>query len=170
MSFDWKLKVHSERSGNAVPLTQVKAGILEPTVVALILLARKYNALDQQVSSLYLDPSIGNLISVVVVKIILLEEALAEPEFNVTTNADITLQNFCRWQRELNPKQEDDPFHHDVAILVTRKDICARKDTPCNTLGVAHIGGMCNSNRSCSVNEDNGITLAHTITHEMGHK
>lgn len=105
-----------------------------------------------------------------VVKIILLEEALPEQDFNVTTNADVTLQNFCRWQRELNPKNEDNPFHHDVAILVTRKDICARKDTPCNTLGVAHIGGMCNSNRSCSVNEDNGITLAHTITHEMGHK
>jgi hypothetical protein len=29
---------------------------------------------------------------------------------------------------------------------------------------------MCQPDRSCNVNEDNGITLAHTITHEMGHK
>lgn len=37
------------------------------------------------------------------------------------------------------------------------------------TLGVANVGGMCRPDRSCSVNEDNGITLAHTITHELGH-
>lgn len=121
------------------------------------------------VSSLYLDPSIGNLINVVVVKIVLLDDALAEPELNVTVNADLTLRNFCKWQKSLNPSDDTNPYHHDVAILITRKDICARKNTPCNTLGVAHIGGMCNSNRSCSVNEDNGITLAHTISHEMGH-
>ncbi|KOB78007.1 A disintegrin and metalloproteinase with thrombospondin motifs 7, partial [Operophtera brumata] len=28
---------------------------------------------------------------------------------------------------------------------------------------------MCKPDRSCSVNEDNGIMLAHTITHELGH-
>ncbi|XP_017770660.1 PREDICTED: A disintegrin and metalloproteinase with thrombospondin motifs 7, partial [Nicrophorus vespilloides] len=121
------------------------------------------------VSSLYLDPSIGNLIKVVVVKIILIDDPLSEPELNVTVNADSTLRNFCKWQKSLNPQNDTHPHHHDVAILVTRKDICARKDTPCNTLGVAHVGGMCKSERSCSVNEDNGITLAHTIAHEMGH-
>lgn len=62
------------------------------------------------------------------------------------------------------------PHHHDVAILITRRDICARQDAPCGTLGVAHIGGMCKASRSCSVNEDNGITSAHTIAHELGHK
>lgn len=39
-----------------------------------------------------------------------------------------------------------------------------------STLGVAHVAGMCKPDRSCSVNEDNGIMLAHTITHELGHK
>lgn len=39
-----------------------------------------------------------------------------------------------------------------------------------STLGVANVGGMCKPDRSCSVNEDSGITLAHTITHEIGHK
>lgn len=38
------------------------------------------------------------------------------------------------------------------------------------TLGVANVGGMCRPDKSCSVNEDNGITLAHTVTHELGHK
>ncbi|CAK1542142.1 unnamed protein product [Leptosia nina] len=121
------------------------------------------------VSSLYMDPSIGNYIKVVVVKIILVEELQAAPDLEVTTNADSTLNSFCRWQHQLNPNDDKDPHHHDVAILVTRQDICSQHDLPCSTLGVAHVAGMCKPDRSCSVNEDNGIMLAHTITHELGH-
>ncbi|KAG4065960.1 hypothetical protein HA402_006678 [Bradysia odoriphaga] len=119
------------------------------------------------VSSLYKDPAIGNLIKIVVVRIVLLEEDETHPDFNVTHIAESNLQNFCRWQRLENPKNENDPHHHDVAILITRKDICSASG--CTTLGVANVGGMCRPDRSCSVNEDNGITLAHTITHELGH-
>ncbi|VVC95252.1 unnamed protein product [Leptidea sinapis] len=121
------------------------------------------------VSSLYMDPSIGNYIKVVVVKIILVEELQAAPELDVSTNADSTLASFCKWQNLQNPDNDNDPHHHDVAILVTRQDICSQHDTPCSTLGVAHVAGMCKPDRSCSVNEDNGIMLAHTITHELGH-
>ncbi|XP_076387839.1 A disintegrin and metalloproteinase with thrombospondin motifs 7 isoform X2 [Megachile rotundata] len=121
------------------------------------------------VSSLYLDPTIGNFINVVVVRIILVEEDEAEQGLDITVNADRTLYNFCKWQQKLNPADDSHPNHHDVAILVTREDICSRANTPCSTLGVAHVAGMCQPDRSCSVNEDNGITLAHTITHELGH-
>lgn len=38
------------------------------------------------------------------------------------------------------------------------------------TLGLANVGGMCKPKQSCSVNEDNGIMLSHTIAHELGHK
>ncbi|XP_070503091.1 A disintegrin and metalloproteinase with thrombospondin motifs 12 [Chironomus tepperi] len=119
------------------------------------------------VSALYKDPTIGNSIQVVVVKIILLDEEESYQDLNVTHVAQTTLDSFCRWQRSLNPKQDEDPHHHDVAILVTRKDLCAASG--CSTLGVANVAGMCRADRSCSVNEDNGITLAHTITHELGH-
>ncbi|KAJ8714545.1 hypothetical protein PYW07_002770 [Mythimna separata] len=121
------------------------------------------------VSSLYMDPSIGNYIKVVIVKIILVEQIEAAPDLEVSSNADITLTSFCRWQHLLNPEDDDNPHHHDVAILVTRQDICSQHDAPCSTLGVAHVAGMCKPDRSCSVNEDNGIMLAHTITHELGH-
>uniref|UniRef100_A0A182NR21 Peptidase M12B domain-containing protein n=1 Tax=Anopheles dirus TaxID=7168 RepID=A0A182NR21_9DIPT len=119
------------------------------------------------VSSLYKDPTIGNSIQVTVVKIIILEEEESHADFNVTHMASNTLENFCRWQRNLNPKPDEDPHHHDVAILVTRKNICSNYG--CATLGVANVGGMCRPDKSCSVNEDNGITLAHTISHELGH-
>ncbi|XP_014473812.1 PREDICTED: A disintegrin and metalloproteinase with thrombospondin motifs 7-like [Dinoponera quadriceps] len=120
------------------------------------------------VSSLYLDPTIGNFINIVVVKITLIEDKEKEKELNISDSADDTLYHFCKWQQEQNPGDDSHPNHHDVAILVTRRDICSRKSI-CSTLGVAHVAGMCQPDRSCSVNEDNGITLAHTITHELGH-
>lgn len=108
-------------------------------------------AIMNMVSSLYKDPSIGNLVHVVVVKMVLLEDEESAIDLNVTHNAETNLQNFCkyvdknhniqqvrhlltvfcfsmcRWQRQRNPKQENDPHHYDVGILVTRKDICSRQ-------------------------------------------
>ncbi|XP_054289073.1 A disintegrin and metalloproteinase with thrombospondin motifs 7-like [Macrosteles quadrilineatus] len=120
------------------------------------------------VSALYQEPTIGNSVNIVVVRIVLIEDDASEG-LNITIHADHALNSFCSWQQKINPASESDPQHHDVAILVTRKDICARQNTPCSTLGVAHVGGMCEPDRSCNINEDNGITLAHTIAHEMGH-
>lgn len=48
------------------------------------------------VSSLYKDPAIGNLIKVVVVRIVLLEEEDASPDLNVTHAAEKNLMDFCR--------------------------------------------------------------------------
>lgn len=78
-----------------------------------------------------MDPSIGNYIKVAVVKIILVEEMQSAPELKVSTNADSTLESFCWWQQQLNPDNDENPHHHDVAILVTRKDICSQHDSPC---------------------------------------
>lgn len=49
------------------------------------------------VSSLYKDPAIGNLIKVVVVRIVLLEEDETQSDFNVTHLAENNLHNFCRY-------------------------------------------------------------------------
>ena len=37
-------------------------------------------------------------------------------------------------------------------------------------LGFAPIEGMCKKLLSCTINEDNGLGTAFTITHEAGHK
>ena len=76
------------------------------------------------VSALYKDPSIGNAIEIVVVRIIELQESNTEPELNLTQNAQRNLDRFCSWQHKLNALNEQDPLHHDVAILITRKNIC----------------------------------------------
>uniref|UniRef100_A0A667ZEZ3 ADAM metallopeptidase with thrombospondin type 1 motif 7 n=1 Tax=Myripristis murdjan TaxID=586833 RepID=A0A667ZEZ3_9TELE len=119
------------------------------------------------VSGLFRDASIGNAINIVVVRLILLEQD--EDDLKITHHADNSLNSFCKWQKRLNMKGDDHPLHHDVAVLLTRKDICAAINTPCETLGLSHVAGMCQPHRSCSVSEDTGLPLAFTVAHELGH-
>uniref|UniRef100_A0A8C8RNY0 ADAM metallopeptidase with thrombospondin type 1 motif 12 n=1 Tax=Pelusios castaneus TaxID=367368 RepID=A0A8C8RNY0_9SAUR len=119
------------------------------------------------VTGLFHDPTIGNAIHIVLVRLILLEEE--EQGLKIVHHADKTLASFCKWQKSINPKNDVNPIHHDVAVLLTRKDICAGMNHPCETLGLSHLSGMCQPHRSCNINEDSGLPLAFTIAHELGH-
>ncbi|TRY98459.1 hypothetical protein DNTS_017514, partial [Danionella cerebrum] len=119
------------------------------------------------VAGLFRDASIGNAINIAVVRLILLEKD--EEDLKITHHADNSLNSFCKWQKGMNMKDDDHPVHHDVAVLITRKDICAAINKPCETLGLSHVAGMCQPHRSCSINEDTGLPLAFTIAHELGH-
>uniref|UniRef100_A0A8C5K4W0 ADAM metallopeptidase with thrombospondin type 1 motif 7 n=1 Tax=Jaculus jaculus TaxID=51337 RepID=A0A8C5K4W0_JACJA len=119
------------------------------------------------VAGLFHDPSIGNPIHITVVRLVLLEDE--EEDLKVTHHADNTLRSFCKWQKGINMKGDAHPLHHDTAILLTRKDLCAAVNHPCETLGLSHVAGMCQPHRSCSVNEDTGLPLAFTVAHELGH-
>ncbi|KAJ8299862.1 hypothetical protein KUTeg_022609 [Tegillarca granosa] len=119
------------------------------------------------VSTIFHDATIGNAVNIVIVRIMLLEEH--QDDLKITHHADKTLKSFCKWQKRLNPKDDDDPHHHDVAILLTRKNICSRLNEPCSTLGLAQVAGICQPHRSCNINEDTGLPLAFTVAHELGH-
>ncbi|KAK6476962.1 A disintegrin and metalloproteinase with thrombospondin motifs 7-like [Huso huso] len=119
------------------------------------------------VAGLFHDASVGNSIHIVVVRLILLEED--EEDLKITHHADNSLTSFCKWQKSLNMKGDANPTHHDVAVLLTRKDICAAMNRPCETLGLSHVSGMCQPHRSCSINEDTGLPVAFTVAHELGH-
>ncbi|XP_051985253.1 A disintegrin and metalloproteinase with thrombospondin motifs 7-like, partial [Xyrauchen texanus] len=119
------------------------------------------------VAGLFRDASIGNAINIVVVRLILLEKD--EEDLKITHHADNSLNSFCKWQKGINMKGDEHPVHHDVAVLLTRKDICAAINKPCETLGLSHMAGMCQPHRSCSINEDTGLPVALTVAHELGH-
>ncbi|XP_051784068.1 A disintegrin and metalloproteinase with thrombospondin motifs 12 [Erpetoichthys calabaricus] len=119
------------------------------------------------VAGIFHDPSIGNAIHIVVVRLILLEKE--ENGLKIVHHADNTLSSFCKWQRSINPKNDTHPAHHDVAILITRTDLCAGMNQPCETLGLSHLSGMCQPHKSCNINEDSGLPVAFTISHELGH-
>lgn len=114
---------------------------------------------------LYKHPSIRNSVSLVVVKILVIYEEQKGPE--VTSNAALTLRNFCHWQKQHNPPSDRDGEHYDTAILFTRQDLCGAQT--CDTLGMADVGTICDPSRSCSVIEDDGLQAAFTTAHELGH-
>lgn len=48
--------------------------------------------------------------------------------------------------------------------------VCLACVRVCVCLGLASVAGMCEPERSCSINEDIGLGSAFTIAHEIGHK
>ncbi|CAG02879.1 unnamed protein product [Tetraodon nigroviridis] len=114
---------------------------------------------------LYKHPSILNFINIAVVKIVIISEEDKGPK--VSGNAAMTLRNFCTWQKKLNKNTDKHPEYWDTAILFTRQDLCGA--STCDTLGMADVGTMCDSKRSCSVIEDDGLPSAFTTAHELGH-
>lgn len=73
------------------------------------------------------------------------------------------LTDFCRIK---NDKFKHD---HDTALLLTREQICRNpSETKCDTLGLAELGTICRK-ESCSLVQDNGLSAAFTIAHELGH-
>uniref|UniRef100_A0A7M5V8I3 A disintegrin and metalloproteinase with thrombospondin motifs 9 n=2 Tax=Clytia hemisphaerica TaxID=252671 RepID=A0A7M5V8I3_9CNID len=118
------------------------------------------------VTTLMKDQSIGNYVDVSVIKLIILKK---NPHgLNVTKNASKSLKSFCEWQQLQNKGNNGHPEHFDTAILVTRNNLCSGDDK-CETLGLAELGSICDPVRSCSVVEDNGLSVAFTIAHEVGH-
>ncbi|KPP59243.1 A disintegrin and metalloproteinase with thrombospondin motifs 1-like, partial [Scleropages formosus] len=116
-------------------------------------------------SRLYRHPTIHNSISLAVVKLLVVHEGQHGPD--VTSNAALTLRNFCQWQRQHNPPSDRNPEHYDTAVLFTRKDLCGAHS--CDTLGMADVGTACDPERSCSIIEDDGLQAAFTVAHELGH-
>lgn len=55
-----------------------------------------------------------------------------QPGLLITHHADKTLNSFCQWQAVIGGRRHR---QHDHAILLTGLDICAHKDSPCDTLG-----------------------------------
>lgn len=116
-------------------------------------------------AQIYKHPSIKNSINIVLVKMLIVEDEEVGP--SVSSNGGVALRNFCAWQQLFNPPSHRHPEHYDTAILFTREDICGHQS--CDTLGVADVGTMCDTKRSCSVIEDNGLQAAYTTAHELGH-
>ncbi|XP_059608561.1 A disintegrin and metalloproteinase with thrombospondin motifs 20 isoform X2 [Phlebotomus argentipes] len=115
------------------------------------------------VSSIFSDASIGNSLNVAVVHILLLKHDLVPNSNHIGVSASSMLAEFCKM------KQRYHSFQHDTALLLTREQICRNaNETKCDTLGLAELGTMCRTT-SCSLVQDNGLSAAFTIAHELGH-
>ncbi|EDL09848.1 A disintegrin and metalloproteinase with thrombospondin motifs 19 preproprotein [Mus musculus] len=130
------------------------------------------------VFNLFQHKSLGVQVNLRVLKLILLHETPAD--LYIGHHGEKMLESFCKWQHEEFGRRNDvhlemstswgeDIAAVDAAILITRKDFCVHKDEPCDTVGIAYLNGMCSEKRKCIIAEDNGLNLAFTIAHEMGH-
>ncbi|KAJ8921346.1 hypothetical protein NQ315_002961 [Exocentrus adspersus] len=122
------------------------------------------------VSDFYHDASSGNLMDVVVVRMMYLYKEEEEVDLEINQDSDKTLASFCNWQIKINPPV-DNPIHHDIAVLLTRYDLCAMDNTEegCGLMGLAYVAAACLEGKPCAINEDSGITLGIVVAHEMGH-
>ncbi|XP_046400588.1 A disintegrin and metalloproteinase with thrombospondin motifs 12-like isoform X2 [Ischnura elegans] len=118
--------------------------------------------------TLFDDASLGVSMELVLVRMIKLEADSDEMNAGVSKSAEKTLEAFCTWQNKVNPIDDSHPNHHDLAVLLTRVDICAEGDT-CGVLGLSKIGGTCDPLSQCNICEDSGLKLGYVITHEIGH-
>lgn len=77
-----------------------------------------------QVSRIYKDPSIGNPISISVVKVMKAIDTFGVKHQNSAgIAANEMLKKFCLWQKHNNAPEQGHPNHHDVALLLTRFNI-----------------------------------------------
>lgn len=119
------------------------------------------------VSDYFHDYSSGHRMDIVVVRIIYLNDEGNSLNLDITTNSVSTLESFCEWQHNINPKDVDHPQHHDIALLLTRENLC--NGAECGLLGLANVAAACVGHKSCAINEDTGLKLGVVVAHEIGH-
>uniref|UniRef100_A0A8C7DLT8 ADAM metallopeptidase with thrombospondin type 1 motif 6 n=1 Tax=Oncorhynchus kisutch TaxID=8019 RepID=A0A8C7DLT8_ONCKI len=92
-----------------------------------------------------------------------------QPNLEINHHADKSLDSFCKWQKSILSHQGDGNSipENGMESLLFLSDLLpsgGRTETP--GWGKA---GMCEPERSCSINEDIGLGSAFTIAHEIGH-
>ncbi|XP_022413145.1 A disintegrin and metalloproteinase with thrombospondin motifs 10 isoform X2 [Delphinapterus leucas] len=179
----WPLGNETERGQPGLKRSVSRERYVETLVVADKMMVAYHGRRDVEqyvlaimniVAKLFQDSSLGNIVNILVTRLILLTED--QPTLEITHHAGKSLDSFCKWQKSIvnrsghgNAIPENGVANHDTAVLITRYDICIYKNKPCGTLGLAPVGGMCERERSCSINEDIGLATAFTIAHEIGH-
>lgn len=170
---DWEAAADGTRAKSRLKRFASKPRFVETLVVADESMAKFHGdnlkhyvlTLLAVAARLYKHPSILNPISIVVVKLVLIDDEDKGP--TITSNAAMALRNFCTWQKKINKNSDKHPEYWDTAILFTKQDLCGA--STCDTLGMADVGTMCDPKRSCSVIEDDGLPSAFTTAHELGH-
>ncbi|XP_043540032.1 A disintegrin and metalloproteinase with thrombospondin motifs 5-like [Chiloscyllium plagiosum] len=114
---------------------------------------------------LYRHPSLASDVRLAVTRILVMRHSSEGPE--VLQEAQQSLHNFCEWQRQMRARPEWAGEKYDAAVLLTRENLC--QEHFCESLGLAHIGTVCETNLNCAVIQDIGLQSAFTIAHEIGH-
>lgn len=133
--------------------------------------------------SLYHHHSLGRKVDFTIVYLEIMEEQpLDMPHAYGERNA--LIDNFCQYQKSLNPIDDRNPSHWDMAVYVSGLDFFAWGTNGIKngvTMGLATVGGVCNDEYNCiiaefgSINQfgkpypSSGYTAVFILAHEIGH-
>lgn len=135
------------------------------------------------VQSLYLHHSLGRKVDFTIAYLELMEEQSPDmPHAYGERNA--LIDNFCQYQKSMNPLDDRDPGHWDMAVYVSALDFFAWTSNGNKngvTMGLATVGGVCNDDYNCiiaefgSINQfgkpypSSGYVAVYILAHEIGH-
>lgn len=94
------------------------------------------------------------------------------------------IDNFCEYQKKINPKDDRNPQHWDMSVYVSGLDFFAWDPNGFKngaTMGLATVGGVCQEDFNCIIAEfgtnnqfgkpypSAGYTSVYILAHEIGH-
>jgi len=135
------------------------------------------------IQAIYLLPSLKEEIKFSIVRIEMWTGG-QDPFYNAYGDREPLLNAFCDFQKGLNPSDDGNPGHWDMALLVSglnfyAKDSYGRKVGV--TMGLARVGGVCHLPHNCVIGElgvtndrgkpypSAGFTAVYVMAHEIGH-
>ncbi|XP_066143129.1 A disintegrin and metalloproteinase with thrombospondin motifs adt-1-like [Euwallacea fornicatus] len=134
------------------------------------------------VQALYHHPSLGTTLELVLVRLDIIKKQPREmPHYNGERSK--LLDSFCQYQSSLNPSNDGNPEHWDMALYVSGLDFFAYENGRKNgaTMGLATVGGVCLDKYACVIAEfgttnvfgkpypSAGFTSVYVLAHEIGH-
>jgi hypothetical protein len=135
------------------------------------------------VQSLYHHHSLGRKIDFTIVYLEIMEEQPYDmPHAYGERNA--LIDNFCEYQKKINPNDDRDPEHFDMSVYVSGLDFFAWDANGYKngvTMGLATVAGVCQEDFNCIIAEfgtsnqfgkpypSAGFTSVYILAHEIGH-
>lgn len=134
------------------------------------------------VQALYHHPSIGTSLEIVLVRLdIMKKQSPNLPHYEGERSK--LLDSFCAYQSKINPGDDKDPGHWDMALYISGLDFFAYENGQKSgvTMGLATVGGVCLKQYNCIIAElgttnvfgkpypSAGFTSVYILAHEIGH-
>lgn len=135
------------------------------------------------VQSLYHHPSLGRKIDLTIVYLEIMETQPHDMPHAYGERNEL-LDNFCEYQKKMNPKDDRDPQHYDMAVYISGLDFFAWDPNGFKsgvTMGLATVSGVCQEDYNCLIAEfgtnnqfgrpypSAGFTSVYILAHEIGH-
>ncbi|KAL1512639.1 hypothetical protein ABEB36_002201 [Hypothenemus hampei] len=134
------------------------------------------------VQALYHHPSLGTTLDLVLVRMDIMKSQPKDmPHYHGERNQ--LLDSFCQYQASINPKDDNNPDHWDMALYVSGLDFYSYENGRKSgvTMGLATVGGVCLDQYACVIAEfgttnifgkpypSSGFTSVYILAHEIGH-